>query len=245
MALTHVLQDTEYVPLEVGPGQSLRLLVKQHPAYNRERMPVIATLSGDNECLSSSMALLNALGQLWLAGVTPDWAGFYTGERRRRIPLPTYPFERRRYWLEARKQPVQSVESSAARKLIARTPDIADWFYRSQWQEVPLTEVAPPTARYPWLVFMDSSGLGAQIGEKLSQQGYSVVAVHAGEKFAQLDEQNFSIRPGESADYVKLCDALVATKQLPRRVLHSWGVTVEVAANRFVHVPHRPGIGLL
>ena len=54
-----------------------------------------------------------------------------------------------------------------------------------------------------------------------------MVAVHAGEKFAQLDEQNFSIRPGESADYVKLCDALVATKQLPRRVLHSWGVTVE------------------
>ena len=170
MALTHVLQDTEYVPLEVGPGQSLSLLVKQHPAYNRERVPVIATLSGGDECQSSSMSLLNALGQLWLAGVTPDWVGFYAGERRRRIPLPTYPFERRRYWLEARKQPAQAVESSAARKLIARTPDIADWFYRSQWQLAPLTEAAQPPARYPWLIFMDSTGLGARIREKLSRR---------------------------------------------------------------------------
>jgi len=47
--------------------------------------------------------LLTALGRLWLAGVEIDWKGFYAHERRRRVPLPLYPFERRRYWLEPRR----------------------------------------------------------------------------------------------------------------------------------------------
>ena len=45
-------------------------------------------------------ALLKALGQLWLNGVDLDWAAFYSQERRRKIPLPTYPFARKRHWIE-------------------------------------------------------------------------------------------------------------------------------------------------
>ncbi|HEX2164586.1 MAG TPA: condensation domain-containing protein, partial [Thermoanaerobaculia bacterium] len=45
--------------------------------------------------------LLGALGRLWCAGVAVDWDGYFAGETRRRVGLPTYPFERRRYWVEA------------------------------------------------------------------------------------------------------------------------------------------------
>jgi acyl carrier protein len=48
--------------------------------------------------------ILNSLGHLWLAGVQIDWNGFYGSERRYRISLPTYPFERKRYWIDAEKQ---------------------------------------------------------------------------------------------------------------------------------------------
>ena len=44
--------------------------------------------------------MLSALGRLWIAGSRIDWAGFYAHERRKRLPLPTYPFERQRYWVE-------------------------------------------------------------------------------------------------------------------------------------------------
>jgi thioesterase domain-containing protein len=44
--------------------------------------------------------VLGALGRLWLAGVEVDWDGFHAHERRRRVPLPTYPFERRRFGLD-------------------------------------------------------------------------------------------------------------------------------------------------
>ena len=40
-----------------------------------------------------------ALGRLWLAGVPVDWDAYHGGERRRRVPLPGYPFQRERYWL--------------------------------------------------------------------------------------------------------------------------------------------------
>jgi polyketide synthase PksN len=43
----------------------------------------------------------HALARLWLLGGRPDWTAFHAGERRRRVPLPTYPFEHRRCWLDA------------------------------------------------------------------------------------------------------------------------------------------------
>ncbi len=44
-------------------------------------------------------ALLNTMGQVWLSGVKVDWNGFHSGEHRHRIALPTYPFERKSYWI--------------------------------------------------------------------------------------------------------------------------------------------------
>ena len=42
--------------------------------------------------------LLRAGAELWLAGVPIEWGRRYQGERRRKRPLPTYPFARQRYW---------------------------------------------------------------------------------------------------------------------------------------------------
>ncbi len=86
--------------LEVGPGQTLATLARQHPATAAGAVAVVASLGktgkNDSECAS----LLHALGRLWIAGVAVDWRGFYAHEQRRRMPLPTYPFERKRYWID-------------------------------------------------------------------------------------------------------------------------------------------------
>jgi malonyl CoA-acyl carrier protein transacylase len=84
------------VLLEVGPGQALgRLVRRQAP-----RHPVIASMPHPGSPSPEGATLLQAAGRLWLAGAAIDWAGFHAGERRRRVPLPTYPFQRRRYWIE-------------------------------------------------------------------------------------------------------------------------------------------------
>jgi acyl transferase domain-containing protein len=43
---------------------------------------------------------MNAAAKLWLAGAELDWSGFYSNERRQRVALPTYPFERKRHWID-------------------------------------------------------------------------------------------------------------------------------------------------
>ncbi|HLX06338.1 MAG TPA: condensation domain-containing protein, partial [Thermoanaerobaculia bacterium] len=61
---------------------------------------------GDGESFGDQEQMLETLGRLWVRGVAVAWAGFHAHDKRRRVGLPTYPFERRRYWIEPRRQPV-------------------------------------------------------------------------------------------------------------------------------------------
>jgi len=85
--------------LEVGPGAGLAPLLRWHLASPGER-PVVAAMRQPKDTSSDLAALLGALGRLWAAGARIDWQGFHAGQGRRRVPLPTYPFERRRHWIE-------------------------------------------------------------------------------------------------------------------------------------------------
>jgi NADP-dependent 3-hydroxy acid dehydrogenase YdfG/ubiquinone/menaquinone biosynthesis C-methylase UbiE/acyl carrier protein len=92
--------------LEVGPGQTLSSLALQCLHKDVADQVVLPSLRHAYERQSDVAFLLNTLGQLWLSGVQIDWPGFYAHERRRRLPLPTYPFERERYWID----PPQSLQ---------------------------------------------------------------------------------------------------------------------------------------
>ena len=100
--LGELLRDSATVLLEVGPGRTLSTLTSRHPDRRPEHV-VLSTLGPPGADRSSDQAqVLGSLGRLWLAGVRPDWAALYEPQRRRRVSLPTYPFERRRYWIDAR-----------------------------------------------------------------------------------------------------------------------------------------------
>ncbi len=92
--------------LEVGPGQALSTFARQHPAGGGAN--VVPSL-GERGGAAEQATLMRAVGRLWLAGVEVDGARFFRHERRRRVALPTYPFERQRYWIEASPQPAAAV----------------------------------------------------------------------------------------------------------------------------------------
>ena len=89
--------------LEVGPGQALATLAMQHPAAAGAQAPVLRAMRHQHEHRADSAALIETLGRLWLAGAKVDWQGFHGENRRRRLPLPTYPFERKRFFIESRR----------------------------------------------------------------------------------------------------------------------------------------------
>lgn len=99
------------VLLEVGPGQTLSSLARRHPDKAAGHA-VLASLRHPDDPQSDVAFLLSTLGKLWLAGVRIDWRGVSARERRCRLRLPTYPFERKRYWIEP---PVKRSSSSAER----------------------------------------------------------------------------------------------------------------------------------
>jgi phthiocerol/phenolphthiocerol synthesis type-I polyketide synthase E len=96
-----LLKAKERRVLEVGPGHTLSRLVRRHPEVRAER-PVLASLPTQGDSLAEPAFILTTLGELWLSGVPVDWTGLHPQQRRHRLPLPTYPFERQRYWIEAR-----------------------------------------------------------------------------------------------------------------------------------------------
>jgi phthiocerol/phenolphthiocerol synthesis type-I polyketide synthase E len=98
--IEELLKEPNRVLLEVGPGRTFSTLVGQHPSKT-EKQVVLSSTRHPKEEKSDVAFILNTLGQLWLAGVPVDWSGFYRDESRHRLPLPTYPFERQRYWIEA------------------------------------------------------------------------------------------------------------------------------------------------
>ncbi|HKH44073.1 MAG TPA: type I polyketide synthase, partial [Thermoanaerobaculia bacterium] len=89
------------VLLEMGPGQTLgSLALQQIPTEGAEDRAVLSSLRHELDRQADQRFLLQTLGRLWLSGGEIDWSGFHGDERRRRVSLPAYPFERQRYWIE-------------------------------------------------------------------------------------------------------------------------------------------------
>ena len=84
--------------LEVGPGNGLGTIVRQQPGGRTVR--VFSSMRHPRASRPDRPVFLEAVGDLWLSGAPIDWASGRGAERRLRVQLPTYPFDRRRYWIE-------------------------------------------------------------------------------------------------------------------------------------------------
>jgi acyl transferase domain-containing protein len=216
--------------LEVGPGETLSKLALARAdsgggardAANAPR--VVATLARTQGGGGEVEAVLKATGELWTAGVELDWEKFKGGERRRRVELPTYPFERQRYWIEPRAGGARGGRAPSLKRLT----DITDWFYAPVWKQSPAPLPAPAAAEDDgacWLVFEDACGLGATLAGGLRGQGRDVVSVRRGERYRSLGRSEYALDPGAAAGYEELLEELERQGRRVGKVVHLWGVT--------------------
>ncbi|MEC4811963.1 MAG: SDR family oxidoreductase [Scytonema sp. PMC 1069.18] len=225
--ITQLLEQFEGVFVEVGPGRTLSTLTTQHLQGNT-RQVVLSSLPNVKEKQSDVAWLLQTLGRLWLNGVEIDWSGFYRHERRHRLPLPTYPFERQRYWIEPPK-PGQRQNGTPTPIPLAKKPDLADWFYIPFWKPSLLPvqrngkQLANPKSCA--LVFVDECGLGEKLLKRLEAQNWDVIAVTVGENFTKLSNSQYTINPHNHEDYHRLIDQLLKQNKLPKTIVHCWSVT--------------------
>ena len=226
--LQALLQQPNQVLLEMGPGQTLTALAKQHPEHTTAHV-VLAALRQPHQQQSDVAVMLNALGRLWTAGVAIKWSGFYAREQRRRLALPTYPFERQRYWIDSKATP----DAAPPQTGVERKAQIADWFYNPSWKRSLLpapfrTQVSTQDEQLPaetWLIFADPGGLAGQLATRLEQTGRSVVLVRCAEQYARIDERSYTLNPRRREDYTTLLQELAALDKHPNRIVHCASIT--------------------
>ncbi|MEM8960336.1 MAG: amino acid adenylation domain-containing protein [Acidobacteriota bacterium] len=100
--VTTLAKSGSPVLLELGPGHTLSTLARRQLASREdvETVPIVPTLRRPRDEAADEATVLEAVGQLWMAGVEIDWAKIRGDERRHKVVLPTYPFEAGRYWVE-------------------------------------------------------------------------------------------------------------------------------------------------
>jgi len=207
------------VVVEIGPAPTLTSAVLQHPAAAATDRVVVPSLAGAAPGRTDRAALLHAAGRLWLAGKR---APFDSGPVRR-VPLPTYPFERKRFWLEPGAAPAAG---PAAHHRTA-----GGWLHGPSWTRL---APAPPADRARlagsrWLVFADGAGIGHDVAAALRGLGAEVRTV------VPAGAGNHVLAPGDERAAAALAGELRAAGALPDRVVHCWstgdpnGVDVEVA----------------
>ncbi|MFL6335979.1 MAG: MupA/Atu3671 family FMN-dependent luciferase-like monooxygenase [Pyrinomonadaceae bacterium] len=224
-----LFQEPDAILLEVGPGRTLMALTRWHPQKGAGHA-VLTSLPHRDEQTSALTATLDGLGRLWLAGVEVDWEKFYARERRRRVALPTYPFERQRYWIEAR----HSKGDVAAAGSLRKKADISDWFYVPSWRSsAPRFDFDPRAAAqgHPrWLLFGDGGELSTRLAARIEGLGSEVAVAFAGEEFAARGARDFTVRPRRREDYEALLRHLSEHGRRPTDIVHLWNASPESAA---------------
>ncbi|PMB26517.1 hypothetical protein CEN47_15865 [Fischerella thermalis CCMEE 5319] len=140
--------------------------------------------------------------------------------------MPTYPFERQRYWIEPQKQEQDNRHTPVA---LAKKTDIADWFYIPFWKPslppVQLEHQELESQKSCTLVFIDECGLGSKLVKGLETQNQDVITVEVGENFTVLSESQYTINPEKNHDYDILIQELFKQNKLPKKIVHLWSVT--------------------
>ncbi len=215
--LAAILEDPHRLLLEVGPGRTLATLARQHPA-RRPEQAVATSLRHPDEQGSDLECMLAGLGRLWQHGLEVEWRRLHGGGRRR-IPLPAYPFQRERFWIEPG-QPAPSASPREVPESLLRVPDIGDWFYEPQWESTPGLPPAEPPACC--LVFADRGGLGDRLADRIRGLGGRAVTVRPGSTLHQSDPEAWTIDPAAPDHYEEVLRSLVDRHGPPGGVVHCW-----------------------
>ncbi|MBV2359544.1 SDR family NAD(P)-dependent oxidoreductase [Thalassococcus sp. CAU 1522] len=219
--------------LEVGPGKALSSLARQHAEVSANQ--ALSSLRHPDEAIADDKHMFEVLGRLWALGAEIDWDQVWGDATRHRVPLPTYAFQRSRYFIEPGK-----ATADAAPQFLMRNDDIAQWGWKPVWRPRPalvpvdvadgLGDAEPQT----WLIFLDEAGLGRACAARLEAAGHSVIGVTPGDTFARLDGTGYVLSPERGREgYDLLFQDLALRGIVPSRIAHFWLVTEGES--------HRPG----
>jgi len=223
--LQKLFDHPSQVLLEVGAGKTLSTLVRHHSNKSSAQI-VLNSLRHPQDQSSDFTLLLNTLGQLWLGGISVDWSTFYSDQWRHRLPLPTYPFERQRFWIEA------SLSKANPANIASRTDQklaLDSWFYTPVWKSAIANQPKSENLEKDfWLIFLDQSPWYDLLLQKLRQTNQNLIIVNSSDantEFVYLEADLYGVNPNSASAYADLLADLIKRDRIPSKILHFWNVT--------------------
>ncbi len=200
------------VVLEAGPGESMAGLARRH-AQAASAAGIWASLAHPQQRDRDAQQLAQALAGLWAAGVEIDWPATRDGARRRKVPLPTYPFQRQRFWVEAGAQRPPGDASATQPQGI---------YYLPAWQRSGAVPQAAGPGPGDTVLLLGGAGLplAERLAQRLAERRARVVQVAADEGFRRDADGGFGLRPDARGDHAALWRALGPVTH----AFHFWGL---------------------
>ena len=210
--------------VEIGPRPTL-LAMAQHGLSAGEGVWLPSLSQGKDD----RRRALSSLGALYVHGIEVDWEGFHRPFPRRRVTLPSYPFQRQSYWIDR-----SHASAPVAAPPRARGERASESLYKVAWEEDALVARTPQRTEGHWLIFADHGGVGEALGEQLKAASASCTLAFARSGGAaggrpELDPS----RPDEIERWI--IAALREAGEAPvRGAVYLWGLDAEPSAQRSV-----------
>ncbi len=166
--------------------------------------------------------LLSSLGTLWCKGFTIKWSAVETTPQVP-VSLPTYPFQRSRYWVEMANPAWTG--SSAANGQSKRAIGLDNALYEILWQTAsPVTDKAKSVTGH-WLIFADRQGVGQALAHQLRTQGATCKLIYAHDSTESIE---YTLNPAETENFAAQVQSLLAAQPC-RGVVHLWSLDLDAA----------------
>ena len=220
--IQRLLTNKTTLYIEIGPGSDISAIVNRMLMEKDMPGKAINIIRPAVSHISDSKYLLFKLGQLWLSGIPMEWGNYYEGERRFRVPLPTYPFERLRYW-----KMVDDYKAGKYQLKMGSDVNRMDWMYIPGWKR----GFATDKKRYDSplssliLVFLDELAIGEALMAALDNTNTEWITVRPGSRFRKLSQSSFELDPTSDKDYYLLFGDLKNNNRVPKRILHLFSLS--------------------
>ncbi|MBL8756621.1 MAG: SDR family NAD(P)-dependent oxidoreductase [Planctomycetes bacterium] len=212
-----LLAGGDRVFVEIGPGKALTSLARMHE--RAAKSPALVTLPHPKDDKPADSVALEAVGRLWQLGVAIDWTAFHGGTARRKVPLPTYAFQRQRHWIE----PGVVLQQEGVVQHDGATPPTrlpeGEWLRTPAWRAQELTASGSVPAAH-WLVVGGGDLADVFAGEVQRHGGRAFVVRHAAGEDLQAD--GASLPFGDAAAWARVLQQRASVGQTPTRVLFAW-----------------------
>ncbi len=189
----------------------------------------LITFSKTTNMTSGWEIIKEIIGEFWLKGYDVKWDELDKKQKKRRIPIPTYPFQRKEFTVDGKQiKKIHDIFTNGQSEKQLRLP-LKDWYYLPSWERFESNQQElsiRPTDTY--LVFMISDDKIKFYCDQLEEKVQKVITVSYGKQFERINEKQFIVNPANETDYEKLFIYLSESNSIPQSILHFWSYTGEI-----------------